>query len=86
VKEFLRAMRKLRHEVLHVLLDLRPIFHPAMQLEHVLAHPAPQLLNGVEPGSIGRQPYRLDQGVARLHLQHVGVGVNVPVILMSVIA
>jgi hypothetical protein len=65
VKEVLRALRKLLQEIPHALFDLRRIFHPAMQPEHVLAQPALELLNGIEPGSIGRQPHRLDAEIAR---------------------
>ena len=59
-----RAMSELIQEIVHALLDLGPVLHPAMHLEDVLAQPAPQLLNGIEPGGIGRQPHRGDAGVA----------------------
>src|SRR5215813_14108314 len=74
-------MSKLLQEIVHPLLDLRPGLDPAMHLEDILAQPAPQLLDGVEPGSIGRQPDRLNSWVARHSGQDVRVGMNVPVVL-----
>ena len=74
-------MRKLIQEIVHPVLDPRPVLHPTMHLEDVLAQPAPQLLNGIEPGGIGRQPHRGDAGVAFQSRQHIGMGVNVPVVL-----
>ena len=76
-----RTMRELIQEIVHALLDLGPVLDPAMHLEDVLAQPAPQFLNGIEPGGIGRQPHRLDAGVGFQGRQHVGMRVNVPVIL-----
>ena len=69
-----RAMRELIQEIVHALLDLGPVLHPAMHLEDVLAQPAPQFLNGIEPGRIGRQPHRYDPGVVFQGGQHVGMG------------
>ena len=77
-------MRKLIQELVHPLLDLGPVLHPAMHLEDILAHPAPQLLNRVEPRGIGGQPHRFEPRVARQSSQHIGVGVNVPVVLADV--
>jgi hypothetical protein len=84
VKELLRAMRKLRQEVSHPLFDLRLIFHPAMQLEHVLVQPAPQLLNRIEPGGIGGQPHRAELRPRAQSLQHVGMDVNIPAVLNDI--
>jgi hypothetical protein len=72
VKELLRAMRKLRQEVRYPLFDLRPIFHPAMQPEHVLAEPAPKLLNRMEPGGIGARSHRAELRTCAQSLHHVG--------------
>ena len=74
-------MRKLIQELMHPLLDLGPVLHPAMHLKDVLAQPAPELLNRIEPRGIGGQPHGFDPGVALQGGQHVGVGVNVPVVL-----
>ena len=65
-------MRKLIQEIVHPLLDLGPVLHPAMPLEDILAQPAPELLNGIEPGGIGGQPYGVDPGGARQGGQPVG--------------
>ena len=75
-----RAMRKLIQEVVHPLFDLGPILDPTMHLEDILAQPAPQLLDGVKPGGIGRQPDRFDPRVICQGGQHVRMRVNVPVI------
>ena len=76
-----RAMGELIQEIPHALFDLRPVLHPAMHLENVLAQSAPQLLNRLEPGGIGRQPDRGDPRVLGHRRQHVRMRVNVPVIL-----
>ena len=74
-------MRELIQKIMDPLLDLGPVLHPAMQLENVLAQPAPQFLDGIELRGIGGQPYRFNPRGARQGGQHVRVRVNVPVIL-----
>ena len=74
-------MRELLQEITHALFDLGPVLDPAMHLENVLAQPAPQFLNGIEPGGIGRQPDWFDAGVGCQGRQDVRMRVNVPVIL-----
>jgi hypothetical protein len=75
-----RAMSELIQEITHSLFDLRPVLDPAMHLEDVLAQPAPQFLNGIEPGGIGRQPDWRDAWVLFQGAQDVRMRVNVPVI------
>src|SRR5262245_10647691 len=74
-------MRKLIQESMHALFDVGPVLDPAMPLEDILAHPAPQLFAGVKPRGISRQPDRLDARVVCQGGQDIGVRVNVPVIL-----
>jgi hypothetical protein len=76
-----RTMRELIQKVMPPLFDLGPVLHPALHLEDVLAQPAPQLLKGIEPGGIGRQPHGGDPWVTLQSRQHVRVRMNVPVIL-----
>ena len=52
-------MGELTQEGIDLLAQLRRIIGQTVTLEHVTTQPVPQLLNGVEPGSIGRQPDRL---------------------------
>ena len=74
-------MCKLIQEITHALFDLGPVLDPAMHFENVLAQPPPQLLHGVKPGGIGRQPDRLDARVLFQGAQYIRMRVNVPVIL-----
>jgi hypothetical protein len=74
-------MGKLIQKIVDPGLDPRPVLHPALPLEDVLTQPAPQLLNGIEPGGIGGQLDRFDAGGALQGDQHVRMGVNVPVVL-----
>ena len=75
------ALCELIQKSVDPLLDSGPVLNPAMHLEDVVAQPAPQLLNGVEPWSIGRQPDRFDPGVVRQGGQHVGMSMDIPVVL-----
>jgi hypothetical protein len=74
-------MRKLIQEVTHPLVDLGPVLDPAMHLEGILAHPAPQLFDGVKPGGRSRQPDRLDARGIGQGGQPVRRRVKVPVVL-----
>src|SRR5262249_30856634 len=74
-------MRELLQKLSHPLFNQRPILDPAMHLEHILAHPAPELLNRIEPGGVGRQPDRFEAWIGPQGFQHLWMGVNVPVVL-----
>jgi hypothetical protein len=74
-------MCELTQKIMHPLFNPRPVLHPTMPLEDVLAQPAPQFLDGIEPGRIGRQPDWGNAGVACQRGQHVGVRMDVPVVL-----
>ena len=58
-----------------------PVSGESVLLEHVLLEPAPEFLNGIEPGSVGRQPDGLQSGQGVERGQHVGMGVDGPVVL-----
>jgi hypothetical protein len=77
-------MGELTQEGVDLLAQLRPISGQTVTLEHVATQPVPQLLNGVELGSIGRQPDRLQpRQLAQCRLD-VGVLVNRPIILHNI--
>src|SRR5260370_30811433 len=77
------AIGELIEEAVDLLTQLRPVVGEAMGLEHVAAQPMPQLLDGVEPGRVGRQP----DGPAPRQLSHrrphLVVGMARPIILYS---
>src|SRR6185369_9951744 len=75
------TMRELIEKSVDPVLDLGPVCDPAMHLEDILAQPAPQLLDRVEPRGIGRQPDRDDSGVVFQGGQYLGMRMDVPIIL-----
>src|SRR5260221_6017375 len=77
-------MRKLIEEGVDPLAQLRPVVGEAMAPEHVAAQPAPQLLDGSEPESVGRQPDRLQARQLAQGRQHVVVVMDRPVVLYHI--
>lgn len=76
-----RALGELFQESSHALFDLGPVLDPAVHLENIVAQPAPQFLNRIEPRGIGWQPDGLEAGGLCQGGQYVRMRVNIPVIL-----
>src|SRR5258708_1744209 len=78
------AIGELIEEAVDLLTQLRPVVGEAMGLEHVAAQPMPQLLDGVEPGRVGRQPDGLEPRQLAQRRQHVVVVMDRPIILYNI--
>ncbi len=80
-EQSMRARDKLIQEGVDALTQRAPVVGQAVPLQHVLTQPAPELLDGIEPGGVGRQPHRFQPWQARQHRLHVVMVVNGPVVL-----
>ena len=80
----MRPRAELIQKGLYPLAQRLPVPRRAMQFQHVLPQPAPQLLNRIEPGRIGRQPDRLNLRPAVQRGLHILMAMNRPIVLHDI--
>src|SRR5260221_9723303 len=84
-EHLMRARGKLIQEGVDALAQRAPVVGQAVELEHVLTQPAPDFLDGIEPGGVGRQPDQLQARQVSQGRLHVVMVVDGPIVLDDVV-